>query len=137
MRLVSVLRYQVRHAAGANFASRVPAAAAAFALVLPLALHIQVIDPVVGGVPSTRLTPAVTVPSTGVRVRLWPESIAFTYVIVIAPVAALIAMLATLLVAPGAVHPLANADPLAAFSATETLAESARARPSVTFARTK
>jgi hypothetical protein len=80
--------------------------------------------------------PEVGLPSTGVRVKLAPPSIALVYVMVIAPVDALIATLETFFVPEGGVQPEAKAAPFAAFSETAVLADAAIESPSVTFART-
>src|ERR1700721_2429726 len=86
-----------------------------------------------GTVPPTRAAP----PELGVRVITMLLATA-VYVIVIPPVASVTPTEVTIGVAVGTTQPvLSRATPLEAFSATVTLAESARLRPSVTLARTK
>src|SRR6266480_5072382 len=86
-----------------------------------------------GIVPPARAAP----PELGVRVSTMPLAAA-VYVIVITPVASVTPTEVTIGVAGGAPQPvLSRVTPLEAFSATVTLAESARLRPSVTLARTK
>ena len=59
-----------------------PAAAAVLALVLPFALQIQLIEPAVGmveeAVVPAKAVPAAVLPSTGVRIKVAPPSIAAT-----------------------------------------------------------
>ncbi len=128
----------VRHSAGTYFDNSVPAVAAVFALVLPADLQIQLIEPAVGTVPAAKATPEAVLPSTGVRVSVFAvdAATAVVYVIVIAPVVALMATLATFLVAAGEVQPEAKGAAFAAFSAIAVFADPASAKPSVTLART-
>ena len=65
---------QVRQEAGTYLSAIVPLAAALFALVLPVDLQIQVMEPAVGTVLAVEVAvsaaPLVTLPSTGDRIRV-------------------------------------------------------------------
>lgn len=130
----------MRQDAGTYLSAIVPAAALLFALVLPVDLQIQLIEPAVGTVEPdevpTKAAPEATLPSTGVTTKVPPLLIAASYVIVIAPFVVATPTLATFLVGAGRVQPEAKGAPFAAFSETAVFAEPANDKPSVTLART-